>query len=167
MHNIIVTTFKSAKGTEFHIYLPVVKNLSEKQEIHQRKEPIQNGTERILLVDDEDAIIAIEKLMLERLGYQVTSRSISIEALEAFRVSPDKFDIVITDMQMPNMSGDKLAGELTKIRPDIPILLCTGFSETMSEEKAESLGINGFLLKPIVMKDLSHKIREVLDNNKT
>ena len=65
------------------------------------------------------------------------------------------------------MSGDKLAGELTKIRPDIPILLCTGFSEAMSEEKAESLGINGFLLKPIAMKDLSHKIREVLDNNKT
>ena len=69
-------------------------------------------------------------------------------------------------MQMPNMSGDKLTIELTKIRPDIPILLCTGFSETMSEEKAASLGINGFLLKPIVMRDLSHKIREVLDENK-
>jgi response regulator RpfG family c-di-GMP phosphodiesterase len=68
-------------------------------------------------------------------------------------------------MAMPNMSGDKLAVELTKIRPDIPVLLCTGFSETMSIEKATSLGINGFLLKPIVMKDLSHKIREVLDKN--
>jgi CheY-like chemotaxis protein len=104
--------------------------------------------------------------MLERMGYQVTSNTSSIEALEAFRASSDKFDMVITDMQMPNMSGDKLAVELTKIRPDIPILLCTGFSETMSEEKAASLGIKGFLLKPIVMKDLSRKIREVLDNNK-
>ena len=97
------------------------------------------------------------------LGYEVTSRSSSLEALEVFRAAPDRFDKIITDMQMPNMSGDKLAGELTKIRPDIPILLCTGFSETMSEEKAESLGINGFLLKPIVNKDLSHKIREALD----
>ena len=73
--------------------------------------------------------------------------------------------MVITDMAMPNMSGDKLSVELTKIRPDIPVLLCTGFSETMSEEKAVSLGIKGFLLKPIVMKDLSQKIREVLDKN--
>jgi len=103
--------------------------------------------------------------MLERLGYQVTSRTSSIEALEAFRANPDRFDIVITDMAMPNMSGDKLSAELTKIRSDIPILLCTGFSETMSEEKAASLGIKGFLLKPIVMKDLAWKIREVLDEN--
>ena len=104
--------------------------------------------------------------MLERLGYHLTSHTSSIEALEAFRDSPDKFDMVITDMAMPNMTGDKLSVELTKIRHDIPVLLCTGFSETMSEEKATSLGINGFLFKPIVMKDLSHKIREVLDKNK-
>jgi len=109
----------------------------------------------------------MEKKMIERLGYQVTSRTSSIEALESFRATPDKFDIVITDMQMPNMSGDKFAVELTKIRPGIPVLLCTGFSETMSEEKATAMGINGFLLKPIVRKDLAHKIREVLDNNKT
>jgi CheY-like chemotaxis protein len=89
------------------------------------------------------------------LGYQVTSRTSSLEALEAFRTSPDKFDLVITDMAMPNMSGDKLSIELIKKRPDIPVLLCTGFSETMSEEKAASLGIKGFLLKPIIMKDLA------------
>jgi DNA-binding NtrC family response regulator len=97
------------------------------------------------------------------LGYQVTSRTSSIDALEAFRANPNKFDLVITDMAMPNMPGNKLSVELTKIRPDIPVLLCTGFSETMSEEKAASLGIKGFLLKPIVMKELSQKIREVLD----
>ncbi|MCD4737056.1 MAG: PAS domain S-box protein, partial [Bacteroidales bacterium] len=152
------------KGTEFNVYLPVVNSASEKQEIHQMKEPIRGGMEQILLIDDEDAIITMEKLMLERLGYQVTSRTSSIEALESFRDSPDKFNLVITDMAMPNMPGDKLAAELIRIRPDIPILLCTGFSETMSEEDAASLGIKGFLLKPIVMKDLSHKIREVLDN---
>ena len=97
------------------------------------------------------------------MGYHVTSRISSIEALEAFRDSPDKFNLVITDMSMPKMPGDKLSGELVKIRTDIPILLCTGFSETMSKDKAESLGIKGLLLKPIAMKDLSQKIREILD----
>ncbi|MBU8848799.1 MAG: response regulator, partial [Desulfobacterales bacterium] len=150
------------KGTVFHVYLPVEKSVFEKQAIHSKTE-IQGGTEQILLVDDEEAILSMEKRMLERLGYQVTSRSSSIEALEVFRADPDKFGMVITDLAMPNMPGNKLAVELTGIRSDIPILLCTGFSETMSEEKMVSLGINGVLLKPIVMKDLSRKIREVLD----
>jgi len=154
------------KGTEFHVYLPVVESSSEQQEI-QPKEPIQRGTERILLVDDEEAIITMEKQMLERLGYQVVSRTSSVEALEAFRENPDKFDMVITDMAMPNMSGDRLASEVVKIRPNIPILLCTGFSERMPEEKAKSMGIKGFLMKPIVMKDLSNKIHEVLDNKES
>ena len=101
--------------------------------------------------------------MLKYLGYKVTSRNSSLEALEAFRFNPDQFDIVITDMAMPNMSGNKLTVELMKIRKNIPILLCTGFSETMSETKAASLGIKGFLLKPVVMKNLAKKIREVID----
>ncbi len=101
--------------------------------------------------------------MLQRLGYKVTTRTSSIEALEAFRVTSDKFDLVITDMAMPNMSGYELSVELNKIRSGIPVLLCTGFSETMSEERAAAIGINGFLLKPIVKKELAHKIREVLD----
>jgi CheY-like chemotaxis protein len=152
------------KGTEFQVFLPVVKTLSEKQATNSHAQAqIQGGTEQILLVDDEEAILSMEKRMLERLGYQVTSRFSSLEALEAFRTNPDKFDLVITDMAMPNMAGDKLSAELTKIRPDIPVLLCTGFSETMSEEKAAALGIKGFIFKPIVMKDLAQKIREVLD----
>ncbi len=101
--------------------------------------------------------------MLERLGYQVTSCINSIEALNEFQNAPDKFDLVITDMAMPNMPGDKFTIALLKIRPDIPVLLCTGFSETMSEEKAVSLGIKGLLFKPIVLKDLSQKIRDALD----
>ena len=149
------------KGTQFHVYLPVEKSLSEEQ-VTNSKAPILGGTEQILLVDDEEAILAMEKRMLERLGYQVTSRTSSLEALEAFRADPDKFDLIITDMAMPNMPGDKLSVELIKIRYDIPILLCTGFSETISEEKAVYLGIKGFLFKPIVIKDLAQKIREVL-----
>jgi len=104
--------------------------------------------------------------MLERLGYSVVSRTSSVEALEAFRKDPDKFDLVVTDLAMPNMSGDKLTFELKKIRSDIPIVLCTGFSEKIPEEKAESMGIKGFLMKPIVMKDLSDMIRKVLNNKK-
>ncbi|MBU8848355.1 MAG: response regulator [Desulfobacterales bacterium] len=152
------------KGTEFKVYFPVEKSSFEKHST-QTKEPVRGGTERILLVDDEEAIIAMEKQILEHLGYQVTSRTSSIEALEAFRANPDKFDLVITDMAMPNMSGDKLAAGLIEIRSDIPILLCTGFSGTISEEKAASLGMKGFILKPIVMKDLANKIREVLGEN--
>jgi len=166
MHGAIQVYSKPDKGTEFHVYLPLVEGLKE-QKATDTIALNQAGTEHILLVDDEEAILTMEKQMLERLGYSVTSCSNSIEALEAFRVNPNKFDMVITDMAMANMSGDMLSAELNIIRPDIPVLLCTGFSETMPEEKAESLGINGFLLKPIVMNDLSHKIREVLDNNKT
>jgi PAS domain S-box-containing protein len=152
------------KGSEFKIYFPIETSSFDQQSIKMH-ETIQGGMEQILLIDDETAILTMEKQLLERLGYHVTSHTSSLKALEVFRDSPDKFDLVITDMAMPNMPGDKLSAELTKIRSDIPILLCTGFSETLFEEKAESLGINGFLLKPIVMKNLSHKIREVLDKN--
>jgi PAS domain S-box-containing protein len=161
MNGVIQVYSEPGEGTQFHVYLPVEKTSFDKPSIPSH-ETIPGGTEHILLVDDEEAILKMEKRMLERLGYQVTSRTSSIEALEAFSANPDKFDLVITDMAMPNMPGDKLAVELTKIRPDIPVLLCTGFSETMSEEKAISIGIKGFLLKPIVMKDLAQKIREVL-----
>ncbi|MCK5543179.1 MAG: PAS domain S-box protein [Desulfobacterales bacterium] len=150
------------KGTEFNVCLPVEKSSFIEQNI-QTKALLQGGTERILIVDDETEIIIMEKQMLERLGYQVTPCNSSTEALEAFRTNPDRFDLIITDMAMPDMPGDKLSVELTKIRPDIPVLLCTGFSEIMSEEKAASLGIKGFLLKPIVMRDFAQKIREVLD----
>jgi PAS domain S-box-containing protein len=164
MGGTIQVNSELGKGSEFNVYFPIVKSLSEER-IIQSKAKIQGGTERILLVDDEEPIITMEKQLLEHLGYKVTSRTSSLEALEAFRANPDRFDLVITDMAMPNMPGDKLAIELIKIRPDIPIFLCTGFSENMSEEKAASLGIKGFLFKPIIMKDLAQKVREVLDGN--
>ncbi len=151
------------KGTEFHVYLPVVQS-AFRQKGTLTKEPIQGGTEQILIVDDEEAIVFMEKQMLERLGYSVISRTSSVEALDAFRQNPDKFDLVISDMTMPNMNGDKLAYEMIRIRPDIPVLLCTGFSEKIPKEKAASMGIKGLLMKPIVKKELSEKIREVLDN---
>ena len=164
MKGAIQVYSEPGKGAEFRVCLPVEQSSFERQSI-QIHDVIQSGTEQILFVDDEAAIITMGKRMLERLGYQVTSRTSSLEALEAFRANPDRFDLVITDMAMPNMPGDKLSTELIKIRSDIPVLLCTGFSENISEKKAASLGIKGFILKPIVMKDLARKIREVLDNN--
>ncbi len=104
--------------------------------------------------------------MLERLGYRVTSRISSMEALETFRSPSDQIDLVITDMTMPNMTGEQLAFELKHIRKDLPVILCTGFSEKMSKEKAEYLGIDGFLMKPIVKSELSKQIRAVLDGKK-
>ena len=150
------------KGSEFKVYLPVIREQKETSKV-ETDTPIQKGDEQILLVDDQDMVAQMEKQMLERLGYHVTVRTSSIDALEAFRANPDKFDLVITDMTMPNMTGDKLAGEMIKIRSDMPVILCTGFSETMSKERAASLGIKGFLMKPVVMKDLSNIIRKVLD----
>jgi len=153
---------ESGKGSVFHVYLPLVEIKDKETEI--APEPVQMGSERVLLVDDEETIVQMAKRMLEWLGYQVTSRTSSIEALEAFRAQPDKFDLVITDMTMPNMNGEILAEELKKIRSDIPVILCTGFSEKISKERTIALGIEGFLMKPTVMSDLAKTIREVLDN---
>ena len=164
MNGAIKVYSEPGKGTEVRVYLPAEKS-TPKIQSEQPKEPLPCGTENILLVDDEEVIITMEKLALERLGYRVTSRTSSLEALEAFKASPDKFDLVITDMTMPQISGDKFAMEILKIRRDIPILLCTGFSETMTEEKINDIGIKGLLLKPIIMMDLAKKIRTVLDES--
>ena len=163
MDGAIMVDSEPDKGTEFHVYLPLSEFIKE-QQANKIEAPIMGGIEHLLLVDDEKDIIEMEQNMLEHLGYKVTSRSSSIEALEAFSAAPDKFDMVITDMAMPSMSGDKLSAKMNTIRPGIPILLCTGFSDTMSEEKAATLGIKGFLLKPVVMKDFAQKIREMLDS---
>lgn len=114
-------------------------------------------------VDDEKALVDIGAEMLERLGYQVVFRTSSIEALEAFRRHPEKFDLVITDQTMPNMTGEMLAKELIQIRPDIPIILCTGYSEVMSGEKAKALGIRKLVMKPIVIHEMGETIRQILD----
>ena len=146
------------------VYLPVIKSQFETEKT-EAIEPVPRGTERILLVDDEEPIVRMEKQMLERLGYQVTERTSSVEALETFRNAPDKFDLVITDMTMPNMTGVQLAPKLLEIRPDIPIIICTGFSTKIDNEKATAAGIRGYVMKPVVMSELGKKIREVLDKD--
>ncbi|MCP3954060.1 MAG: PAS domain S-box protein [Desulfobacterales bacterium] len=150
------------RGTECNVYLPVVKSTVDERTAHVAQ-PLPGGTERILLVDDEQAIVFMVKQTLARLGYQVTAFTDSLEALEAFRAGPDRFDVVITDLAMPKMSGDRLVAELNAVRPGIPILLCTGFSEKIPADKTAAMGITTLLMKPIVRKDLAEKIRAVLD----
>jgi CheY-like chemotaxis protein len=152
------------KGTEVHVYLPIMVRKTDDMQTG-RSESIQGGTEKILLVDDEEIIVRMEQQMLERLGYRVTIRTGSVDALEAFKANPDSFDLVITDMTMPNMTGVQFTMEIKKIRPDIPVILCTGFSYLVNDEKSKALGIQGFVMKPVVMKEIAETIRKVLDNN--
>lgn len=162
MNGSIQVYSEPGKGTEFKLYFPIDKSSLEESAIETAKTP-QGGDERILLIDDEEAIAEMAKEMLTRLGYTVTTCISSVKGYDVFCSNPYEFDLVITDMAMPGLPGDKLAVKLIEVRSDIPVLLCTGFSDIMSEEKAATYGISGFLMKPIVMKELAQKIRVVLD----
>jgi CheY-like chemotaxis protein len=150
------------KGTAFNIFFNVI----EEEVVPEPKtiDDLPAGNERILFVDDEELMVSIAKQILERLGYGVKTKRDPVDALELFRSSPDQFDLVITDMAMPKMDGDKLAKEILSIRPGMPIILCTGYSEKVTEENAEELGIKAFAMKPLVLRDIAVLIRKVLDD---
>jgi PAS domain S-box-containing protein len=161
----VKVTSEIGKGATFDIYLPLMDK-SDRSEPNAANEAQPTGNERILLVDDEEPIARLGRQMLERLGYMVTERNSSTDALKAFGANPYDFDLVITDMTMPNMTGDQLTKALKKIRSDIPVIICTGFSEKMNQEKAEAVGIKGFLMKPVVKSKLAQIVRNVLDEPK-
>jgi CheY-like chemotaxis protein len=148
------------KGTTFCVYLPAVE--METQPEADVEEILPKGTERILFVDDEPVLATLGKIMLEGLGYKVVTRTSPVEALEAFRAAPDRFDLVITDMTMPMMTGVTLAGGLRKIRPDLPVIVCTGFSTKITKEKAEAMGIADLLMKPLLKPALAKAVRKAL-----
>jgi PAS domain S-box-containing protein len=158
----IIVESKAGKGAIFTTYLPVTQK--PKLQRSSATDALPRGKERILFVDDEDSIVKMSRRLLEQLGYSVTTMTGSVAALELFRSKPADFDIVISDMTMPDMTGDKLAIELIKIRPNIPIILCTGFSKKMSEKKAAEIGIKAFAHKPVVKADLAQTVRKVLDD---
>lgn len=160
---MIVVDSEPGKGAVFKVFFPQIRQ----EDIIERggADILPIGTESILFVDDELAGITIGKRTLEFLGYKVTARTSSVEALEAFRAQPDKFDLVITDQTMPNMTGLELAREILEIRPEMPILLCTGYSSLLSEEKFRASGIRGFAMKPLVRQELAEKVRAVLDGS--
>ena len=151
---------RQGKGSTFSVYLPVIDR--QLQHPAMAEEPVPTGTERILFVDDEPALVEIGKRTLVRLGYQVITQTSSLDALALFTANPDQFDLVITDMSMPKMSGDVLSAELMKVRPEIPVILCTGYSSTISDETVKQIGIKAFAHKPIAMNDLAKTIRKVL-----
>ena len=153
-------------GSTFSVYLPVIDDIDLEIEPAETASAT-NGNERILLIDDEAQIIDIERRILERLGYKVTPNTDSEKALEEFSARPDCFDLVITDMTMPKMTGDRLARRLMDIKPQIPVIMCTGFNETITEEKALAMGIDKFVMKPVIKDELAHAIRTVLDNPKS
>jgi|GEM_PF-1744134 len=149
------------RGTTFTIMLPrIAENVIEEQKPEAR---LPGGNETILFVDDEEMIIDMQSKMLLSLGYKVICRQSSIAALDLFKKNPFAFDVVITDQTMPHMNGYELSQQLLGIRPDIPVVLCTGFSEHVSEEKALEAGIRAFVLKPFNMGEIAETIRSVLN----
>jgi len=152
-------------GTTFTIYLPMIEKSKLSKSVGTAEQN-PTGTERILIVDDEISVARLEKQMLERLGYTVIEYSSSQLALDAFKQAPDSYDLVISDMTMPHMTGDRLAQELISIRSDIPIIICTGFSERIDRGKSETIGIKGLLMKPVTKSDIAKMVRKVLDETK-
>ncbi len=151
------------KGTVFEICLPRQDKFVTVPAFVSEG-PVPRGNERILLVDDELSIVRMLTSMLEELGYKVKARTSSVEALAAFQAGPENFDLIITDLTMPNMSGVELSKEVTEIRRDMPVILCTGFSEILSEEKRRAAGIQKIIMKPVVRMELAKVIREVLSD---
>lgn len=149
------------KGSTFAVYLPIYTEsiFPEPAELYN----IPGGTERVLLVDDEESILTSSGAILKQLGYSVTTRTSGVEALNLFRSKPNHFDLIICDMTMPKMTGDKLSAEIIKVRPDIPVILCTGYSKNLNSETISKAGIKAMVQKPILKAKLARIIRKVLD----
>ncbi|NOX25472.1 MAG: DUF3365 domain-containing protein [Deltaproteobacteria bacterium] len=152
---------KVGKGTDFRVYLPVIKAVAVSEEQESSEVP-PSGNERVMLVDDDEKIVEIDKIILTGLGYKVTGLTSSAAALEVFKQSPDDFDILVTDMTMPDFTGADLAREFLAIRPGIPIVLCTGYSEIINKEDAKKSGIRKYLMKPVSRMKLALAVRAAL-----
>ena len=163
-HGAVTVKSEPGKGTVFEVLFPVIEGEMEPEAEGPRVFLI--GKEKILFIDDEESILKLVKKRLEMQGYQVEAKNNPVEALELFRSEPDQFDLIITDMTMPKMTGDKLAKEILGIRPEIPIILCSGYSDRIDAEKATAMGIRKYIEKPLDMSDFMISIRKVLDESK-
>jgi CheY-like chemotaxis protein/two-component sensor histidine kinase len=153
---------KPGEGSTFNIYFPVITGIETEQRTGITT-ALPTGTENILFVDDEEGVASICKKLLERQGYQVTSLTSSFKALDIFKENPEGFDLVFTDQSMPEMSGTELAVELLKIRPDIPIILCSGYCSRVPEADYKAMGVREFCMKPMGVEQLATVARRVLD----
>jgi len=162
-HNGAITVHSEpGTGTVFQVYLLALAR--EASPIETAPVSIATGSERIIVVDDEEKLVIAIKRMLEFLGYKVTAMTSSVAALSLFRQHPEGFDVMVTDYTMPGMTGIDLAGEIIGVRPGFPIILCTGFTEKISEDTVKSMGIRALLMKPVTLRDQAETIREVLEN---
>lgn len=161
---VVTVNSEPDKGTSFDIYLPKTEicEMEEESQTH----PVPPGSESILFVDDEVTILNMGKGILEDLGYKVITTNDSFNAFNTFKAKPERFDIVITDQTMPGMTGADLAKKLITVRKNIPIILCSGFSSVIDEAQARTLGIKGFITKPLNRRALAELIRKLLDENK-
>ncbi len=162
LEGYISVSSELGEGTTFHVFFPVEDDILYSGG-KLSEETIPTGTERIMIVDDEERVGRLEKSQLIRQGYEVEFFTCPLEALDYFSTHPELFDLIITDMTMPKMTGDKLAQNIMKIRPDMPVILCSGFSDLINEEKAKAQGIKEYIHKPVSLKLLSHTLRNVLD----
>ena len=157
----ITVESQPGRGSTFTVYFPQITGGPEDDALHDDELP--TGSERILFIDDEEALVEMGEDILAELGYEVTSRMNGREALEPWKSDPSRFDLVITDQTMPEMTGIELAKEVLAIRPDMPIVMCTGFSYTVDADKAGAAGIKAFAMKPLTKREIAKTIRKVLD----
>jgi len=162
LNGLIRVQSEVGKGTTFRVYFPAIRE-KQAEEAPRQPESLPTGTERILFVDDEPTIVNLQKKFLEILGYTVTGMGDSEDALALFKEDPNAFDLLITDQTIPHLSGAELAREVLKLRADMPIILCTGYSSVLSEQQALEIGIRKYLLKPVDKGDLARSVRGVLD----
>ena len=162
LKGMITIESEVGQGTTFHVFFPKIEK--EAVEPFNTLLPLPAGKERILVIDDEHMITDIVSRTLKGQGYHVTAETSSINALETFKSNPTTFDMVITDQTMPEMSGAELSAEILKIRPDMPIILCTGYSSKISAEESRIMGISEFMSKPVNRENLVDTVRKVLDN---
>jgi len=158
-------TSQEGKGSSFEVFLPAIEQ-PVMEKVEEEGSFCPPGTERILAVDDEPAITETVKQWLGRLGYTVTTSNNSVEALAMVRENPSGFDLIITDQSMPFMPGSELAKEILAIRPDLPIILCTGYSAILTKDKAREIGIKSYAYKPLQGNELARLVRQVLDEGK-
>jgi PAS domain S-box-containing protein len=160
-HGHIAVRSQPQRGTTMEVYLPLIPRAERAAQPSSRELP--TGIEHLLLVDDELQIVHMQRQTLERLGYTVTFRTSSLDALELFKRDPQRFDAVITDMTMPHLTGDRLARQIKAIRPTLPVILSTGYSEKISANTPLPEGIDRLLMKPVGKADLARTVRELLD----
>jgi CheY-like chemotaxis protein len=149
-------------GSTFDVHFPVADEVASTQALPAEVQ-LNGGEERIMLVDDEPLLAEVIQRALARGGYAATAFTSSREAIRAFEEAPGQWDAIVTDMTMPGVTGEELVRRVRQLRPDVPVILCTGFSERMTPEVATSLGVDRFALKPVTPSDLRRLVREALD----